>query len=132
MSGPLVEAALRALRPGGGTDPAAMRRFETALAVESESQDFAASIRQLMVFAVYVGERLGDRPTALALLERAARWAPKLEEKAAEAREREHERAERLRREAGRPMIRVAPLHGSAPPTGATPLKALLDRRIVR
>jgi hypothetical protein len=80
---PIIAAAIRYLAEGESGAPVLIDGAREALAGELaelfESPELEAAVRELMAFAVYVGEKLGERSIALSLLGVAATATPALE-----------------------------------------------------
>ncbi|MCA9550296.1 MAG: hypothetical protein KC933_09690 [Myxococcales bacterium] len=80
---PLVQTAMHALTetPDGGVAvlPGGLDRVSEHLSRYFEQDDLPTAVRELLAFALYVGEGLGERALGLALMERASEATAALE-----------------------------------------------------
>lgn len=126
---PLVESALRTLVDGQPlhVDRARLPQLEAALAQYFERPDLSAAVRELMLFALFLGEKEGAREAAMTLLEVASAATPVLEARAAMGRDGLRQAFERAASFMGQSSGR-APMLGEPKPEGATAVRDLLAR----
>lgn len=128
---PLVQVAIHALveGPSGvGLRPGGLQAVSHALAEYFDRPDLPTAVRELIAFGLYVGEALGDRDVALALLGCAAEATAALERHALTS----DERARAAKQAAaalatGHEALKVAPRLGDAPRPGSVPLSSILS-----
>lgn len=129
---PIVDVAIRALAEDGWggliLEPAGRDALARELTTYFERPDLADAVRELMVFALYVGEQEEARATALQLLDVAALATPALERRALLGREdllKARKRAAELL--GNTTVVPRAPSVGAAKPAGSVSIASILS-----
>ncbi|MCK6548424.1 hypothetical protein L6R52_21430 [Myxococcota bacterium] len=125
---PIVDAAIHALAEDEhGLVLANRDALTRALAEHFDGPGLVEAVRELMVFALYVGEREGAIETARALFDVAATATPALERRALV----EQEELRRVRLRAAElfaaPVAKTAPRLGAERPEGSISIASILS-----
>lgn len=125
---PLVESALRTLIDGAPirVDRGQLPQLEASLAHYFDRPELPAAVRELMLFAVFLGEQEGAREAAMTLLEVASAATPVLEARASAGRDGLRQAYERAASFMGQSSGHSAPKVGEPKPEGATAVRELL------
>lgn len=125
---PLVESALRTLIDGAPlrVDHGQLPQLEACLAQYFDRPDLPAAVRELMLFALFLGEQQGASEAAMTLLEVASAATPVLEARASAGRDGLRQAYERAASFMGQSSGHSAPKVGEPKPEGATAVRELL------
>jgi len=135
MSHPIIELALRAVSSDLSLQPSGLQAIAAALDARAEDPDLVVAVRELMMFALYLGESLGAVESAQTLLALNCRATTPLEAQVGAAQERLRSHHQRNASRVGAQVVLPRAQHHDTPaPPGSTALGALLStsRRILR
>lgn len=126
---PIVDAAIRALAEDGHGGLVLAQGDSLAAELERyfDGPGLTEAVRELMVFALYVGEREGAKDTARALFDVASTATPALERRALF----EQEELRKVRKRAAElfasPVVKTAPRVDAEKPEGSISIASILS-----
>lgn len=128
MGARLVEIAAECIvREGDRISIATIAPLEAALTSAFGDSGLPEEVRELVSFALYLGEAHGAEDVARSLLETACLATPVLERRCANAHEAARREEERARTQLGIERLRLAPKYGERAPVGTIAINAILS-----